>query len=167
MKQQIPTQQTKGNIADILSILAQTPEHLARLSGLLSQERLQSPLAEGERSFLEVLAHLVNCELRTSGEIYLALMADEPFIHDIHPERQWGKLWRHDLFDFSELLSYFTFRRKVLMRVLNTLTDAQWSRVVREENKQRKESVYLLARVLCMHEQGHIEELERFTGSGK
>jgi hypothetical protein len=105
------------------------------------------------------LAHLVNCEARSSEAIYLALLADEPYLLDIHPERQRGKLLRLDQFDFSELLSYFNFRRTVLLCVLHSLKEEQWARVVREEGKQRKESVYWLARSIAMHELEHLTDL--------
>jgi hypothetical protein len=51
------------------------------------------------------------------------LLADEPVFIDIHPERQLGKLLRYDLFEFSELLTYFKLRRTVLLRVLESLTE--------------------------------------------
>jgi len=52
-----------------------------------------------------------------------------------------GKLLRFDLLGYSELLAYFIIRRKVLLRVLSGLKEKDWSRAVREEGKQRKESV--------------------------
>jgi hypothetical protein len=85
---------------------------------------------------------------------------DEPFFADIHPDRDWGKLVRFDLLDFSELLTYFTIRRKVLMRVLSGLKEKDWARLVREEGKQRRESVYWRARTIVIHELDHLEDLE-------
>jgi hypothetical protein len=75
-------------------------------------------------------------------------------------DRNWGNLTRFDLLDFSELLAYFTIRRKILMRVLSGLKEKDWSRAVREEGKQRKESVYWRARSLGMHELDHLGDLE-------
>jgi hypothetical protein len=31
----------------------------------------------------------------------------EPFFADFHPDRDWGKLTRFDLLEFSELLAYY------------------------------------------------------------
>ena len=160
MKRAISTQQTQANIATIMDLLAETPKRLERLSATLSSEQLRRSLGAGERSPTETLAHLVNCEERSAQAIYLALLLDAPYLPDIHPERQWGKLLRHDLCDFADLLAYFRFRRRVLLPVLTALTQDQWARVVREEGKQRQESVYWQARGLALHELAHLTDLE-------
>ncbi len=92
------------------------------------------------------------------------MLADEPLLVDVHPEREWGKLLRYDRFLFSDLLAYFKLRRLLLLRVLDSLKPAQWSRVIRQEGKKRKESVYWQARSLAMHEQEHLSELENKLG---
>jgi hypothetical protein len=161
MKKSISTQLTPENITAVLAILTQAPQQLATLSANLAAEQLLTPLGVGERSFTEDLAHLINCEACSSEAIYLALMKNEPLLPPVHPERDLGKLVRHDLFEFADLLAYFTFRRRVLLRVLNGLTEAQWARVIREEDKQRQESVYWRARGLAMHEQEHLTDLEQ------
>ena len=134
---------------------------LESLSKRFSAEQLREPLGSGERSFTEDLAHLLNCEARSSEAIYLALLEDEPLFIDIHPERQWGKLLRYDLLAFSELLAYFKLRRIVLLHVLDSLTEEQWWRSIREARKKRKESVYWRARSIAMHELEHLLDLER------
>jgi hypothetical protein len=161
MKKAISTRQTLANINAVLEILADVPAKLELLSAGLSSAQLQAPHGPGERSFQEDVVHLINCETLTSQAIYLALLIDEPFIVGIHPERHWGKLLHFEQFAFSELLAYFTFRRKVLLSVLNTLNDQKWARVIREEGKKRKESVYWQARTLALHEWEHITELEQ------
>ena len=114
----------------------------------------------GERSLTENMAHLINVEALSAEAIYMALLAHEPLFSDTHPEREWGKLLRHEQFEFAELLAYFKFRRVVLLRVLNGLNDTQWARVIREEGKQRKESVYWRARTIALHELEHLTDLE-------
>ena len=160
MKKTISTDQTPENIAQVLEILTESPVRLAALSKSVPAERLSQPLGKGERTPTEVLAHLMNGEAISSEMIYQALLVKEPLFADIHPERDWGKLLRFDLLDFAELLAYFKIRRKVLLRVLSGLKDAGWSRCVREEGKQRKESVYWRARTIAMHELDHLADLE-------
>lgn len=163
----LSTDPTPQNIAFILETLTASPDRLAAATRGVGDDALTHPFAEGERSAAEVLAHLIHSEARISESIYLALLTDEPFMVNVHPERQWGKLLRYDRLPFSELLAYFTLRRKVLMRVLHALKDAQWLRVVRDENKQRKESVYWKARTLALHELDHMGEIEREVESMK
>jgi len=161
MKKQISTEQTDENIKEVLRLLAETPSELERLSKGLSEKQLREPLGEGERSFVQALAHILNCEARTTEVIQLALLANEPAFTPIHPERDLGKLLRYETLPFIELLAYFKFRRKVLLRVLESLNEKKWSRAVREEGKQRKETVYWQARGLALHELEHVQDLER------
>ena len=171
MKKSISTDQTPANIAKVIDVLAETLSKLEALSKTLSVnssvhplpsvDKLRQPLGRGERSFTEALAHLINGEARSSEMIYQALLANEPFFADIHPDKNWGKLLRFDLLEFSDLLSYFKLRRTVLLRVLSELKEEGWARCVREEGKQRKESVYWRARTIAMHEIDHLGDLER------
>jgi len=161
LKKRISTEQTDENIRDVLRLLSETPDQLNGLSKGLSDGKLHEPLGKGERSFIETMAHLLNCESRSSEAITLALLAREPMLASIHPERDLGKLLHYEQFSFSELLEYFIFRRGVLLNVLSTLKDNQWSRVIRQEGKQRKESVYWQARGLALHELEHLQDLEQ------
>ncbi|MCI0550070.1 MAG: DinB family protein [Anaerolineae bacterium] len=164
MKKTISTDMTPANIAKVIEVLTETPQKLEALSKSLTAEGSRQPLGEGERSFTQDLAHLINGEARSSEMIYQALLTNEPVFADIHPERDWGKLLRFDLLDFQDLLVYFKIRRKVLLRVLSSLKDEGWSRYVREEGKQRKESVYWRARTIAMHELDHLGDLESKLG---
>lgn len=157
----IATQLTSNNIADVINILTQTPAQLDQLSAALSAEQLRQPLGEGERTFTETIVHLINGEARTSQSIYMALLAEEPLFPAVHPDRDLGKLLGYERFEFPELLVYFKMRRVVLLSVLNALTESQWSRLIREDGKQRKESVYLLARITALHELDHVTDLQR------
>ncbi|MBE0672242.1 MAG: DinB family protein [Anaerolineales bacterium] len=161
MKKSISTDLTSANIANVLKVLAESPAKLEELSKSASAAKLRQPLGKGERSFAEDLAHLINGEARSSEMIYQALLVNEPYVADIHPDRDWGKLLRFDLLDVPDLIAYFKTRRKVLLRILSALTEAQWARAVREEGKKRKESVYWRARTIAMHELDHLGDLEK------
>jgi len=160
MKKVISTEQTGSNIKEVIRLLADTPVKLESLSRGLSEEQLQRALGSGERSFTEAVVHLINCEAITADSIYLALLLKEPMIAEIHAERDLGKLLRFDLLPFHELLAYFKFRRTVMLHVLKSLTEEKWSRCIREEKKQRKESVYWRARGQALHELEHLLDLE-------
>ena len=157
----ISTELTSENITKIMDLLTQSPVRLEALSKSVPAEKFRQPLGKGERTPVEVMAHMLNTEARSSEMIYQALLLDEPFFADIHPERDWGKLLRLDLLEFPELLNYFNVRRKVLLRVLSNVKEKDWARAVREEGKQRKESVYWRARNIVMHELDHLGDLEK------
>jgi DinB superfamily len=160
MKKAFSTESTKANIANVMALLTDTPVRLERLSLGLDAAQVRQPVKPGERSFSDVLAHLIHCEARSSEAIYLALLVSEPTLPAIHPERQWGKLLRFDLLEFSNLLAYFRLRRTVLLRVLASLPEAQWKRSTCESGKKRKESVYWRARAMALHELEHLSDLQ-------
>jgi len=160
MKKGISTDLTNANIAKVTELLADTPVKLETLCKPFTSEQLHQPLGAGERSFTEAIAHLIHCEARSSEAIYMALLLDEPLFPNVHPERQWGKLLKFDLLPLPDLLAYFRLRRAVLLRVLASLTEAQWARTIREADKKRQESVYWRARTIAMHELEHLIDLQ-------
>jgi hypothetical protein len=160
MKKLISTDQNEANIREVLQLLRQMPAKLEALGNQVSEQQLRHPLASGERTPTEVLAHILHCEAITADSIYLALLMDEPMLPDIHPERDLGKLLRLDVLSFAELLSYFKLRRTILLRVLESLTEKNWSRVVQQPKKARRESVYWRARGQALHEWEHLLDLE-------
>ncbi len=161
MTKPIPTLQTPANIARVLALLAATPERLEAWGRGPDEATLRRPLAPGERSFVEIVAHLIHTEARAHEAIVLALLTVEPLLPAIHAERDYGRLMRHDLLPLAESLAYFRYRRAALLRVLESLSERQWARTVREEGKQRRESVYWRARGMALHEAEHLEEIER------
>lgn len=161
MSKAVSTTLTAENITRVTALLANAPAVLERLSAGITTEQLHQPLGAGERSFIEVFAHLLNSEARTAESIYLALLVDEPLLASIHPERELGKLLRFELLEFPRLLGYFNTRRAILLRVLSSLTEEQWARTIREDGKARRESVYWRARSLALHESEHLADLER------
>lgn len=140
-KKTISTDLTSENIAQILSLLAKIPSRLQAIASKYGTDTFTQPLAPGERTPTEILAHILHCESLTTESIYLALLKNEPLLHKIHPERDLGKLLQFGQYAFHELLDYFTFRRRVLINVLEPLTEKQWARTLQEAGKKRRESV--------------------------
>jgi hypothetical protein len=61
MQKTVSTEQMALNIAKIIDLLADVPNKLESLSRYLSKGSTEQPLGPGERSIVEVLAHLINC----------------------------------------------------------------------------------------------------------
>ena len=74
MAKRLSTEATPANIAGARKLLAGVPDQLAELSGHIPPEKLEQPIAQGERSPRQVLVHLLNCEARASDAIYSALL---------------------------------------------------------------------------------------------
>lgn len=159
LHKRLATSPSAERIALMLRVLQATPARLKELGEGLSDARLNLPLGEGERSFKRDLTHLLYCAERGTIPIYYALTTNEPIMPRVHAERQWGKLLRYEAFDLPDLFACFSFNRRALLRVLRRLSPRQWQRAVQPEGKKRTESVYYLARGLCLHEYGHLEDL--------
>ncbi len=159
MKKRLSTSASQDNIEQLLLMLQTAPEQLRRMQERLSPVQLEAPLAPGEWSPRRIMAHLLNCEARGADPIYRALLLPQPLLPRIHAERDWGKLMRYEQFDFGEMLTYFSFRRRVLLGLLRNLDENGWARAVRREGKQRPETVYYLARGLATHESEHLQHL--------
>jgi hypothetical protein len=154
----ISTDQNPENIARVLEILHESPARLEALIGPDSGIDPHQPLGEGERSPVQVLAHLVNVEAISSDHIVKTLVVKTPRLVVIHAERHFGKLLQFQDFSIPELLAYFRLRRTALLRVLEDLTPAKWARTM-DKGIKRMESVYWAARGLALHELEHIEAL--------
>lgn len=163
-KKSISTELTGENIAAVLALLEASPGRFAALADGTGEDELRRPLGPGERSICENLAHLINCEARSSEAILQALLLKEPLVPKIHPERQLGALWHMEQYPYADLLAYFTFRRKVMLGVLHSLSEKQWARRIQEPGKKRRESVYWQARSQALHEDGHLAEMEEKVG---
>ena len=159
LHKRLTTKPSDARIALILHVLTATPERLRNLSSGLSDEELTTPLGEGERSFKRDLTHLIYCAERGADPIHHALLLEDAFMPRIHAERDWGALMRYEAFEIAELMAYFSFRRRALLRILQGLNRQQWERTARREGVKRAESVYYSARRLCIHELGHLEDL--------
>lgn len=66
MKKSISTELTKANIVKVTAMLGETAGKLQDLSQSLTDEQIDRPLAPGERSLSEELAHLLHCEVRSA-----------------------------------------------------------------------------------------------------
>jgi hypothetical protein len=166
MTKALSTDLSDANIAAALAMLESAPRRLeAWRANLEDGAELIRP-AKGERTGVEIVAHMLNAEARSGESIALALLANEPEVPPIHPERDWGRLFRLDQFGVAELLAYHATRRKVLLSLLGSLAAAKWARAVREPGKARRETVYLLTRSLALHEALHVRELEQRFSSG-
>jgi hypothetical protein len=160
MKKIISTEITEANIAQAIGLLSDTPRKLEALYARFSDEKFTKPLGKGERSATETVAHLLHCEAIASEFICLALLKNNVTVIDVHPEREFGKLARYDMFSFKALLEYFNFRRTAMLRMLTPLTLTQWARALSAKGKTRSESVYWRARSMSLHEMEHLVEIE-------
>ncbi len=155
---------TARTIAQLLTMLAATPAHLADLTQGLPPAQLLAPPAPGAWSASDVLAHLRACADMWGQSIVAILSADRPTIKAVNPTT-WIKQTDYREQQFQPSLQAFTAQRADLLAVLQPLAPAAWSRMatVTGAGKPRERTVYTYAQWLANHERSHLKQIERIV----
>ena len=151
------------SIEQILTLLADGPRHIARLTDGVPPDRLHAAPEVGEWSANEILAHLRACSDVWGGNILRILAEDQPRLRGMHP-RVWMRKTDYPDLEFGPSFAAYTSQRSDLMTVLDPLPSEAWERAgsVRDTGGQVVErSALFYADKLARHEQTHVEQIER------
>jgi hypothetical protein len=151
------------SIDKILSILKETPPHLAKLTAGVASAQLQNALTVGEWSVNEVLAHLRACNEVWGGYYIMTILTqDHPTIKAINP-RTWIKNTDYLEQEFQSSLRAFTRQRKKLLAVLEPLPPKYWTRTntLIGAGKPLQQTLLSHADGLARHERAHLKQIER------
>lgn len=153
-----------ANPADIetfLQILTATPQRLASASAGLENERLYFKPDKKAWSANDILAHLRACADVWGKSMAAMLTQDHPTLRYISP-RTWIRKTDYPKLEFRASLLAFTRQRNDLLKSLQPLTIAEWSRAASftETTLGRQETVFSYARRMALHEIGHCEQIE-------
>lgn len=155
-RKKIPTVYSEAAAGAALGILVSTPAALMEISSRISVEDFAQPIMPGKRSFKETLMHFLNIEALNYVTIYPAFLIDKPEVHDIHAERDLGRLRLYEDFTKTELLKAFELERKKTLNFLRALKQTDWQRQIIESGKARQESIYWRIRALALHDYAHL-----------
>ena len=145
-------------IQEILETLADIPRRLTDLTANADESHLRLKPDPSAWSPVDVLAHLRACADVWGDSIEVMLAEEEPKIPYRHP-RQWVKRTDYPQLDFSVSLKAFVRQRKALLKVLKSLTFAQWERGAQIQG--RRHTVFTQARRMALHETEHCGQVER------
>ncbi len=150
----------------VLTMLAEATPRLTALTADLTSVQLHTSLAAGEWSANEVLAHMRSCADMWGKCIAEIIAKDNPTIRAINPTT-WIKSTDYLAQEFQLSLSAYATQRADLLSVLQALTPTDWSRsaTVTGAGKVLERSVYFYAQWLARHEQPHIKQIKRLSGS--
>lgn len=151
-------------IAQVLTLLAETPGRLAALADALEPARLCAAPTPGEWSANDVLAHLRACADMWGGSIMTIIAQDRPTIRAINP-RTWITKTDYPDLEFRPSLGAFTMQRADLLAVLEPLPQAGWSRTatVTGAGKPLELTVLDYAQRLARHERPHVKQAGRIV----
>jgi hypothetical protein len=145
----------------VLSLLAETPRRIAAAAAGHSAAELALPLATGEWSAVQILAHLRGCADVWPATIYAMLRADNPVL-PLHAPREWARKKGYARLDFYRSFQVFIQEREELLRVLTGLPPASWLRGAQIGG--RRHTVFSQARRLALHEEVHCAQFEALSG---
>jgi hypothetical protein len=157
---------TPLTVEQILSVLDETPKHLAALTVDLTPQQLRTAPGPGEWSANEVLAHLRSCA-DVWGECISRMLAEEhPTLRAIDP-RTWTERTDYLELEFGTSLHAFTSQRAELLAVLEPLPAESWTRTatVTGAGAPLVRTVHAYARRMSRHERPHIKQVARIIES--
>ena len=153
-------------IEQVLTILPETPPHIAALTAGLRLAQLHTPPNPDEWSANDVLAHLRACADVWGNCIEVILAQDTPTIRAVNP-RTWIKKTDYLEQEFQPLLHAFTTQRTDLLSRLEPLAQEGWSRsaTVTGAGKPLVRTVLFYAQWLARHERPHLKQIKRIVNT--
>lgn len=148
----------------ILSLLAEAPQHIAAATEGLTPVQLRARPAPEAWSANEVLAHLRACADMWGGSLRATLAADHPTLRAINP-RTWIKQTDYRQQEFRPSLEAFAAQRAELLAFLDRLSPADWERTatVTGAGRPLERSVYSYAHRLVIHERPHRKQIAQLA----
>jgi uncharacterized damage-inducible protein DinB len=148
---------TAAEIEKYLSIISETPKHIAQAVENMDEARLQFNVDSKAWSIHDILAHLRSCADLWTHSIYAMLAANEPVFSDVD-ERKWARVTKYAELSFHKSFKAYSLQRENLVRVLNALPFESWERsaIIFE----RKHTVFSQTRRMAKHEQEHLAQIE-------
>ena len=149
-------------VEEILSLLNEAPPRIAAHVEGLDSTQLHTPPQPDEWSINDILAHLRSCADVWGDCISQIITEDRPTIRAVNP-RTWITKTDYLVQEFQPSFQAFTTQRGKLVKVLESLPQADWSRAatVTGAGKPLEKTVYSYAERLVVHERSHINQIRR------
>jgi hypothetical protein len=152
---------TSAEIGKLLNALAETPRRIAFASRDLENARLQFRSDADAWSANDILAH-VRAGADVWGKSIMAMIThDHPTLRYISP-RTWIKKTGYLELEFYQSLQFFSRQREELVKALEPLAAADWSRgaTFTGTTRGREQTVLSYAQRMTQHENEHCEQIE-------
>jgi hypothetical protein len=149
-------------VEQVLTVLRETPDRLAALTGTATPAQLRAVSQPGEWSATEVLAHLRSCA-DVWGHAIETIVADgHPTVRAVSPTT-WIESTNYRELQFRSSLEAFTRQRVRLLAVLEPLSPDGWFRnaTVIGGGTPIERTVHDFANRLARHERTHWKQVEK------
>jgi hypothetical protein len=150
--------------AALIARVLRGPGQVSRIFSMLTDEQLRAPLAPGEWSPADVLAHLRAADDIQSIRAYMILTREEPPL-PAFDERAWAEVAGYLTLHSRASLDIYFRRRVELAHMLRGTSPASFNRAGMHETLGRL-TLQALLENLASHEEEHVAQLET-TGAGE
>ncbi len=149
-------------VEQALTILAETPQRIAALTGSLSSEQLHRRPQPEEWSLNEILAHLRACADVWGGYMRRIIAEDTPTIRVVSP-RSYIHKTNYPALDFRVSFDAYAAQRADLLATLERLPRESWLRAatVKAVGRVYPRTVLDFADRMARHEREHVRQIER------
>jgi len=147
---------------DVLAMLAEHSRRIIVATADISARRLRTERILGEWTAVDVLAHL-RCCADARGDFIPQMLAEKgPTLRAIDPRTLFKTRPYRDL-EFADSLRAFTRQRARHLKLLRSLSRAEWERtaIVTGGGLARERSVLFYAAWIARHEPAHVRHIER------
>jgi hypothetical protein len=152
---------SSAEIEALLRLLAETPRRIAWVSQDFGDDRLQVRADENAWSANDSLAHLRACADVWGKSIAAMITQDHPTLRYVSP-RTWLKKTGYLELGFRQSLQTFAQQRNDLIKLLEPLAVADWSRgaTFTGTTRGREATILGYVRRMTQHENEHCEQIE-------
>jgi hypothetical protein len=149
---------TEAEITTLITRVLRAPGQIARIFAGLTDDQLRAPLAEGEWSPAEILAHLRAADDIVAPRVYMILARDEPPL-PAFDERVWAAVAGYLTLDPRASLDVYFRRRAELTHLLRGTPAEGFDRVGMHETLGAI-TLRTVLETLASHEEEHLAQME-------
>ena len=144
---------------DAVAIIAATPARLAALTGSMSAEQAEAPIAPGKWSVRQIVTHVADCEIGFGFRLRQAL-AGVPLMQPFDQDRWAESYGRHSL---AAALETFRALRTWDVALVSGLSEAD--KDLKVTHPERGEmALRTIVETMAGHDLNHLEKLEQACG---
>lgn len=144
-----------------LTLLSETPWHIAGLTAKLSPVQAKTPPKPGEWSANEILAHLRSCADVWGNCINTILAGDKPTIRAVNPTT-WVKKTGYPQLEYAPSLEIYLNQRTALLQILKPLPLEAWdlTATITGAGAPLERTLHFYAQWLARHERTHVKQIQ-------
>jgi uncharacterized damage-inducible protein DinB len=145
--------------SDPLSVIAETPQRLAKLLKSLDAKTLDTPPAPDKWSIRKIMAHLADCEV-VFGFRFRQTVAQPHHTVQAFDQELWAK--QYQSYDTASALKTFTAVRKWNLLFLASLPKEDFGKPVTHPERGDM-TLQIMVETMAGHDRNHLKHIERLA----